>query len=71
MTHIKIHVVIHIKEHLEEHLVEWFPSMQIAPQSGNGTILIGDLYDQADLHGCLERIRDLNLNLVSVQVEDI
>ena len=31
------------------------------------TILVGELQDQSALHGVLERIRDLGLNLISLR----
>ena len=34
---------------------------------GGGTVLTGRVADQAALHGLLIRIRDLNLNLLSVE----
>ncbi len=38
----------------------------MAHLEGNETLLAGMLPDQAALHGLLERIRDLNIPLISV-----
>ena len=46
---------------------EWFDNMKISYVNGSETILIGELPDQSALHGVLERIRDLGLNLISVR----
>jgi hypothetical protein len=40
--------------------------MQLTHLEGNETLFSGPLPDQAALHGLLERIRDLNLTLISV-----
>jgi hypothetical protein len=57
---------IKIKGHLDQHWSEWFGSLQLTHLEGNETLLSGPLPDQSALHGLLERIRDLNLTLISV-----
>jgi len=57
---------IKIKGHLDPHWSESFAGLKLAHLEGNETLLSGSLPDQALLHGLLERIRDLNLTLISV-----
>jgi hypothetical protein len=49
---------------------EWFNGMAITYVNNVETILAGELRDQSALHGVLERIRDLGLNLISVRRVD-
>ncbi len=58
---------IKIKGHLDPVWSDWFAGMQVTHLEGDKTLLSGFLTDQATLHGLLERIRDLNLELLSVQ----
>lgn len=44
---------------------DWFEGMVISYEE-NATIMIGTVKDESSLHGILNRIRDLNLKLISV-----
>lgn len=57
---------IKIKGRLDPHWSDWFAGLQLTHLEGNETLLSGQLPDQAALHGLLERIRDLNITLISV-----
>jgi len=64
------HYEIKIKGHLDQRWSEWFAGLTLAHLQGHETLLSGTLPDQAALHGLLERIRDLNLILISVTCGD-
>ncbi|MCU0473392.1 MAG: hypothetical protein MUC93_08515 [Bacteroidales bacterium] len=57
--------IIKIQGHLDK---EWHISFEgmIISYEGDSTILIGNLKDEAHMHGVLNIIRDLNLKLISV-----
>ena len=52
---------------LDERWACWFEGLNIRPGGDDETILTGMVIDQAALHGILNRIRDLGLELISVQ----
>jgi hypothetical protein len=54
-----------IKGQLEANWKEWFDGMDFFYE-GENTILSGFVQDEAALHGILNKIRDLNLKLISV-----
>jgi hypothetical protein len=57
---------IRIGGHLDQRWSDWFAGLRLTHLEGNETLLSGSLPDQVALHGLLERVRDLNLALVSV-----
>jgi hypothetical protein len=61
---------VKIKGHLDQRWSEWFASLKMTHLEGDVTLLSGPLPDQAALHGLLERVRDLNLTLISVSCGD-
>jgi hypothetical protein len=57
---------IRVGGHLDERWSEWFAGLKLTSLEGDGTLLSGLLPDQAAIYGVLERMRDLNLTLISV-----
>jgi hypothetical protein len=55
-----------VEGHLPSGWSDWFEGLSIQREAGGVSVLSGPLPDQAALHGVLARIRDLNLNLISV-----
>lgn len=58
---------IKIQGHLDTKWSEWFYGMTITHESDGTTTLYGPLPDQTVLHSVLDRIRDMNLQLISVK----
>jgi hypothetical protein len=54
---------------LSERFASAFEGMTLEPANGRGTTaLVGDVRDQAQLYGLLDRVRDFGLELVAVEV---
>ncbi len=61
---------IRVREELGAHWAAWFGGMEMvrpAEPVPVGTLLLGELPDQAALYGVLNRLRDLNLTLIEVR----
>ena len=63
------HYRIKVKGRLDKKWSGWFDDLKISFEKED-TIISGLVADQAALHGILNRIRDLNLILVSVELID-
>jgi hypothetical protein len=57
---------IRIKGHLDRKYAGWLDGLSIEHENGI-TVLCGLIADQPSLHGVLNKIRDLNLVLLSVE----
>ena len=57
---------IRIKGHLGRKWASWFEGMTVTLEDNDSTVLIGEVVDQAALHGLLKRVRDLGMPLISV-----
>ena len=58
---------IKLQGHLDTQWSEWFYGMTVTHERGGVTTLCGPLPDQTVLHSVLDRIRDMNLRLISVK----
>jgi hypothetical protein len=57
---------IRIKDHLDTYWLEWFDGWSITNLENGEVLLKSYEVDQSKLHGALNKIRDLNLTLLSV-----
>lgn len=66
-----LNVKIILQDDLSESWTAWFEGLSMEKTEENTTCLSGEIPDQPALYGLLERIRDLNLHLICVQVQPI
>jgi hypothetical protein len=59
---------IRIKDHLVTHWSSFFEGWSIDNMENGEVLLRNSNVDQAGLHGILNKIRDLNLTLLSVKI---
>ena len=59
---------IRVKGHVDDKWSGWFNGLTITHQDDGTTMLDGPLPDQTALHSVLDKIRDMNLPLVLVQL---
>lgn len=60
---------IKVKGHLPQHWSDWFDGLTLTLDAERGeTTLSGPVVDQAALHGLLNKVRDLGLTLLAVNL---
>jgi hypothetical protein len=63
------HVQIKLRDRLTDRLATFFEGMTLVHRA-DGSELVGEIADQAQLHGLLTRIRDLGLELEWVTTDE-
>ncbi len=61
---------IRLRGYLPAYRSDWFDGMTLTHDGNGNTILRGPVVDQAALHGLLDRIRDLGIQLLSLRSLD-
>ncbi len=62
---------IRVEGLLDERWSSWFDGLEVRTIGENETLIVGQVADQAALHGLLSRVNDLGLVLISVRrIED-
>jgi len=61
---------IRLKGHLEPRWAAWFDGLRLTNELDGTTVIRGSVVDQAELHGLLQRVRDLGLPLIAVMQVD-
>lgn len=61
---------IHIDSRLGDRMAHYFDEVTIRRQKDDTTVLVGEMVDQAALHGLLAKVRDLGLPLLNVTLRE-
>lgn len=62
-------VELRIQGHLDPRWSDWLDGLTLVPQDDGTTLLKGEVTDQTALYGLLNRLRDLNLTLLSINTQ--
>lgn len=57
---------VRVREDLDDDLAAWFSPLTVDHTPEGETALVVQVRDQAELHGLLIKIRDLNLTLIAI-----
>jgi hypothetical protein len=59
-------VEIRVEGHLDQTWADWLDGFNLTHMEQGETILVGKVKDQAALYGLIAKLRDLGVNLISV-----
>ena len=62
------HYAITVQGHLAPRWSAWFDGLELTPVADGTTVISGPVADQAALHGLLEKLRDLGIELRSLHI---
>ncbi len=62
-----LHAEVRVKGVIEPVWLDWFADLAVMSASPDETVLVGELPDQAALHGVLNEIEALGLELLEVR----
>jgi hypothetical protein len=57
---------IRVRGHLDQRWTDWFEGLTITQDEDGNTSLTGAVIDQAALFGLIKKIRDLGMQLISI-----
>jgi hypothetical protein len=58
---------IHVRGRLDAQWSDWLDGLTVTHDTPSSTLLLGELPDEAALHGVLSKINSLNLHLLSLR----
>jgi hypothetical protein len=59
-----------VRGHIDQRRAEWFAGLEINQLPEGNSRLAGEVLDQAALHGILNRVRDMGVELLSVKCKE-
>ena len=59
-----------IRGHIDQRRADWFAGLEIIQLPEGISRLAGEVMDQAALHGILNRVRDMGVELLSVKCNE-
>jgi enamine deaminase RidA (YjgF/YER057c/UK114 family) len=66
-----LHCHIRVKSHLSQLWADWFGGLVVQNLPNGEAVLFGDLPDYPALYGVVSRMRDLGIEIASVEVNGI